>query len=144
MVTLKIPELPLAEKITRRIYQPLAVITLFMCAACTSNPWNVQHLLLSETPYTARTQPEKIEIFRTGGTTPNRPHLEIAQVSVREQPLHLPSSAQLSMESTLLQAKTRASELGGDAIKEVRINVAPTGVYGAGSVSIDGVVIRWK
>jgi hypothetical protein len=48
------------------------------------------------------------------------------------------------MDATLLQAKQRASELGADAIKEVKINVTPTGVYGAGSVSVDGIAIRWK
>ncbi len=138
------PPLPSARGVKRGVRLYLAAIAAVACSACTSNPWNTQHIRLSADSYAARTAPERIEVFRSGPPAPMRPHIEIAQISVREQPLHLPSSAQLSMEATLFQAKQRASELGADAIKEVKIGVAPTGVYGAGSVSVDGIAIRWR
>lgn len=138
------PNLSSRTRTTGSMRWCLAVIAAVICTACTSNPWNIQHISLSEGTYAPRTPPERIEVFRSGGPAPTRAHLEVAQVSVRERPLHLPSAAQLSMEATLLQAKQRASELGADAIKETKISVAPTGVYGAGSVSVDGIAIRWK
>ena len=119
-------------------------LAIFSLTGCASNPWNVQHLLLSSGAYAPQTPPDKIQIYRGRGEAPSRPHVDIAQISVREKPLHVPSTEQFSFESAMNQLKSRASDLGADAVKEVSIYVAPTGTVGAGSVSVDGVAIRWK
>ena len=126
----------------RRLVVLLALSTLG--AACASDPWNVQHFALAHGTYTQRTAPDRIDVYRAGGAAPARAHVEIAQISVREAPLHAPSTAPLSIDLAVAQARERAAALGADALKDVRIQVAPTGVYGAGSVSVDAIAIRWR
>jgi hypothetical protein len=115
-----------------------------LAAGCASETWNVQHFLLAPAPYASRTAPEAIQVFRQGGAAPTRAHVEVAQISVREHGLHVPSTSQFSMDAAILEARRRASSLGADALKDVRVYVAPTGTVGAGSVSVDGVAIRWR
>lgn len=121
-----------------------ALVLALVGAACATDPWNVQHFALAPGSYAQRTPAARIEVFRAGAAAPARPHVEIAQISVREQPLHVPSTAPLSIDLAVAQARERAASLGADALKEVRIQVAPTGVYGAGSVSVDAIAIRWR
>ena len=121
----------------------VAALASALVAGCASETWSVQHFLLAPAPFATRTAPEGIQVFRQGGAPPGRAHVEVAQVSVRENALHVPSTAQFSMDAALMEARRRASALGADAIKEVRIYVAPTGTVGSGSVSVDGVAIRW-
>lgn len=120
------------------------ILSALLLSGCANNPWNVQHVLLSGSAYAPQTPPDKIQIFRGRGATPSRQYIEIAQISVREKPFHTPSSEQFSIESTLNQLKIRAAELGADAVTEVLIRIAPTGTIGAGSVSVDGIAVRWK
>lgn len=123
----------------------ICVLPLFLAvSACTSNPWRVQHVSLSGGTYPTRTPPDKIQVFLRGSATPSRPHIDVAQVSVRQKAFHAPSFEHLSTESALNRLKVRASEVGADAVKEVSILVAPTGAVSAGSASVDGVAIRWK
>lgn len=121
-----------------------AALAAIVVAGCASETWNVQHVMLAPPPLASRTAPESVQIFRQGGAAPTRAHVEVAQVSVREHGLHVPSTAQFSMDAAILEARRRASSLGADALKEVRVYVAPTGTVGAGSVSVDGVAIRWR
>lgn len=114
-----------------------------LVAGCASETWNVQHFQLAPGPFASRTPPDGIQVFRQGGAAPARVHVEVAQISVREHGLHVPSTSQFSMDAAILEARKRASSLGADAIKDVRVYVAPTGTVGAGSVSVDGVAIRW-
>ena len=119
-------------------------ILLFMLiVGCSKYPWNIQQVKLSNNNFTPRTPSEKIEIF-TLKNSPDRKYIEIALMSIREKGSHAPSMKPHSMEYTLAEFKKKASEIGADAIIEVEFYHAKTGTIGAGSVSIDGVAVRWK
>ena len=117
-------------------------VAMFL-AACSSYPWNIQHAMLTSEMFPARTPAEKIEIFRKRNP-PERKYIEIAQLSIREKGSHAPSLKPQSTEFTLAEFKKKAAELGADAVIDVELYKAKTGTVGAGSVSIDGIAVRWK
>jgi hypothetical protein len=127
-----------------RVLAATAVLLSIWVSGCATQTWNVQHYPLATASFAARTPPESIQVFRLGGAAVTRAHLEVAQISVRENSLHTPSTSQFSMEAAILEARRKASTLGADAIKELKVYVAPTGTWGSGSVSVDGVAIRWN
>src|SRR6266487_2031083 len=86
--------------------------------------WNVQQVLLSGPTFPKQPETHPIELFTCGVT---RPHVEIARIDVSEKGIHGPSLEGHSTEAAIEQLRTRARELGADAIKNMTIDVGRPG-----------------
>jgi hypothetical protein len=121
--------------------QVIVASTAILVGAAACGTWNVQSVRLNSSAYPSRPEGYAIELL-TGAV--DRPHVELAQISVSEKPAHMPSIDQFSADAAAEQLRIRARELGADAVKDVKFQTGAPGTVGAGSIAVTGTAIRWK
>jgi hypothetical protein len=98
---------------------------------------------VTEAMMSNQTYPPKLESYQIPvySTPPERPHVVIAQIyAFPRNPLDV---SIWSADSAIEALKTRAKELGADALVLKRVDTAPMGTMGQRAYSGEGYAIHW-
>jgi len=118
----------------------LVVAILMTSIACRHAMVTPHSSYLTDHRFEARPSGYEIEIIPG---EPTRPYIALANVSASESEV-LAGVYQAQGTKAVRTLKRRARSMGGDAIIKFEQYRAPQGTMGAGSVTIQGIVVRWK
>ena len=116
------------------LWSGLAILQGLALVGCAG--FNVSHEPLSSERFAAKSNSAFIEVYTT--YLPTRSFIEIARVEVRGK------SNVETWHGAMEELKSRARQLGADALVRTDIAKGPPGMIGPGAIKATAIAIRWK
>lgn len=119
----------------------LVFLVMGMISSCGGTNWQVRYYPMGDKAYSPRPGTHPISVYNE---TPSRSYVEIGKITIKTTWVGNAAFGGSADEAEgIEEMKTRARQLGGDALIRVDLHTAPPGTVGHGHVGGQAIVIRW-